>query len=123
MTASCELLPWDSTFFGLNIARVQLERLTSESWSEILDWCTRHRVDCLYYKMPLDAHSATHIAEEQEFTLVDVRIELAREIGAAHHLMPAGIRRARAEDVPELQAIAGASHTLTRFSLSVVAAS
>ena len=48
MSEPCEMLPWDSEFFGLRIARVRGEMLSDELARNVNAWCAEHRVRCLY---------------------------------------------------------------------------
>ena len=70
--ALCEELPWDSSFFGLSIARVVPSRLDQESCDAALDWCRSKRVDCLYFLCALDDSSTQEVVTNTGFELVSV---------------------------------------------------
>jgi dTDP-4-amino-4,6-dideoxy-D-galactose acyltransferase len=113
----CELLPWDSKFFGLTIARVNRDQLTGELCDEIDRWCAKQDVRCLYFLARADEGATVCFAEKFGYHLVDVRLTLERVMGPANK-SPAnqsGIRTATSNDVTRLKQIARASHTDTRF--------
>jgi len=45
----CSILEWDSAFFGMTIARVNPNRLDAQTVAEVMDWCTKNKVICLYF--------------------------------------------------------------------------
>lgn len=116
----CEFLEWDSSFFGLRIARVAGDSLAAERVGEIETWCERHRIDCLYFLARLDDPATVRLAELNRYRLVDVRVTLELDAGARIPLPPlAGdrirIRPASADDTGPLGEIACRSHRDTRF--------
>lgn len=111
MTAPCELLPWDTEFFGRRIARVTTPRLTPESAEAVERWCRENGVECLYYLAEGDA-ATVNAALERGFRQVDVRVTLEAATGGER---PAGVRPWRPDDLPALKAIARVSHVATRF--------
>src|SRR5260370_830569 len=44
----CHVLGWDSEFFGFRIARVRKPSLTAQSLREVMEWCGREKIRCLY---------------------------------------------------------------------------
>jgi len=118
----CELLEWDTNFFGFRIARVRGDALTPERVKEIHAWCERHRVHCLYFLSRSDDAATTRLAEDNGFRLVDIRVTLAyKACGEGNVALPARanngitVRRARPDDVPRLQAMARGLYRDTRF--------
>ena len=120
-TQPCELLTWDSEFFGFRIARAWASRLTPTILRAITEWCEENHVECLYFLADSDDRDTIHLAEQNEFRLVDIRVTMthdregeparrAQELPSAIH-----IRSAQAGDVLVLRKIAGGSHTLSRF--------
>src|SRR5258706_472525 len=45
----CQVLEWDSAFFGYRVARVRLARLDEASVASILAWCEAEAIDWLYF--------------------------------------------------------------------------
>ena len=45
----CQLLDWDSEFFGFRIARLRQSDLTPLILSDVFEWCDREEVRCLYF--------------------------------------------------------------------------
>ncbi len=125
MTAPpCELLAWDSKFFGIRIGRVLTETLDDASCQSALRWCREHTVKCLYFLAEQDQATIT-TAEQNGFHLVDIRVDLDRDLAnstsAAESLQGDGetsdqrIRTAAASDLPRLRELAAAGHRNTRF--------
>ncbi|MBE0689028.1 MAG: GNAT family N-acetyltransferase [Anaerolineae bacterium] len=113
----CEFLPWDSAFFGLHIARAHDHRLTADLAQEMLAWCSREEIDCVYFLADADDPTTVVLAEEYHFQLVDIRVTLTLDGKQAQpHPGPAPhVRIAAAEDIKALQAIARESHLDSRF--------
>src|SRR5207248_826370 len=66
----CEILSWDTDFFGVTVARSREPTLTPESWDRAADWCRLNRVRCLYCIVTPDFHT-TRILESAGANLVD----------------------------------------------------
>jgi dTDP-4-amino-4,6-dideoxy-D-galactose acyltransferase len=112
----CELLDWDSRFFGLRIARLSAGRLDEEDAEAALEWCEQHAVDCLYFLATGDDRATLRAVEARSFELVDVRIDLSRRLDAAtRNPLPEGVRLADASDRPALAAISREAFTASRF--------
>ena len=116
----CELLPWDSQFFGIQVARVIGNRLTPEGCDQIDAFCRREQVDCLYFLGRSDDAALTCLAAARGFDLVDVRVVLNRQLKNSPPLESSPYKRfltrpARPSDLPRLQAIAQVSHRESRF--------
>ena len=118
--APCELLEWDSGFFGFRIARLSGERLDPARTAAADLWCRQNGVRCLYFLSSADHPETVSCAEGSGFRLVDARLTLARRRGASPNghgtpLPGVRLRAARAEDLPALRVLAGRSHTDSRF--------
>ncbi len=115
----CELLPWDSNFFGFPVARVRGNVLTPDIADAIECWCEERRIQCLYFLARSDDSVTVTLAEAWEFHLVDVRMTLERTVSDAPRPGMAkpvsGIRETRIDDLSEMRRIARISHTDTRF--------
>jgi dTDP-4-amino-4,6-dideoxy-D-galactose acyltransferase len=109
----CQLLEWDTRFFGLPIARVAGDRLTRSDWARVLDWCTAKSIRCLYLLVSAEDTESSLVAGEEQFRAVDIRMTLDRRIcgeGACD-----AIRPAREDDIPALVDLARESHRDSRF--------
>jgi GNAT superfamily N-acetyltransferase len=115
--APCDLLPWDSAFFGCSIARVRADVLSPDACRHIDAWCAQQRVACLYFQARADDRITQRLAEQNGFSLVDVRLTFERNVMASEGKVDGGwdVRLARRDDVPTLEAIAASSHHDTRF--------
>jgi GNAT superfamily N-acetyltransferase len=114
----CRRLEWDSAFWGFGCAQVLGGNLHRSQQASIDAWCSRHGINFLQYLAPADDPTSVQAAEEGGFRLVDERITLACFTAAALlRPEPSGIelRDGRAEDVPDLEAIARVSHVDSRY--------
>ena len=113
LEAPAEYLEWDSQFFQRRIARVRGQLREDASATALLNWCEGERIDCLYYLADLDP-VASRIAERHGFSLTDVRVTHGRGLAGLPEY-PAGVRRARTEDVERLRQFAAGSFADSRF--------
>src|ERR1035437_3313446 len=117
----CELLPWDTEFFGIRIARVCGDTLRPEPAVQIDDWCRSNNVRGLYFLSRADDPATIETAEQHGFGLVDIRVtfeHLMKKLPAPNLVAPpAGIcvQPVQPDDLPALQAIAWTVHGDTRF--------
>ena len=117
----CEILEWDTAFFGFRVARVRGDVLTQERVRQIDAWCRQARVRCLYFLSRADDANTTRLAEDSDFRLVDVRVTFGyRAPGAMQGAKSqangaAVVRHARPEDIYPLKSIAKESYYDTRF--------
>jgi len=113
--ALCEELAWDSSFFGISIARAIPHSLDQGRCAAVLDWCRSHRVDCLYFLCALDDATTQQIVAEAGFQLVGVKVTLSRSVDDGVGEIQGRTRRGTPDDIPRLREIAAASHLDTRF--------
>lgn len=110
----CQVLDWDSTFFGFRIARLGQGLLTRRILSDALAWCSGEQIRCLYFLASADSPETTELAESNGFKLADVRVTLARE-SKADRKPTESVRSFKESDLPSLRAIAAVSHRDSRF--------
>jgi ribosomal protein S18 acetylase RimI-like enzyme len=120
MNPVCELLGWDTRFFGVRVARVVGYSLDEAAARRALDWCAAERVDCLYFLCDAGSEESVAAAERHGFGLKDVRLTYRRlepALADAVPELPPGIqmRPARPDEAPVLEAIAEGSYTDSRF--------
>lgn len=117
----CQFLPWDSDFFGYQIARVNSSCLDADILESIYTWSTRRSIDCLYFLANADDPQTIQLAQKHGFNLVEVRLNMGRKLTdwdpetrpkAATDLH---IRPIRLEDIPSLQKIASDSYVDSRY--------
>ncbi len=115
----CELLPWDTRFFGVSIACVRGNVLTTTTADSVECWCGAHKIQCLYFLARSDDSVTVKLAESRGFHLVDVRVTMDRSLDLSSIPSATSLssphRAARNDDIPELRRIARLSHTDTRF--------
>ena len=116
----CELLTWDTAFWGFPIARVRGQKLADSSQAAVDAWCVERGVRCLYVLTRADDAASVATAEACGYHLVDVRITLDRRLREGEHFGHSddggvAVRAARPSDVAPLEAIAREIHRDTRF--------
>lgn len=74
--APCEPLPWDTQFFGINIARVRGDTLTPGRARAIDRWCRQQGTKLLYFL----ARNEDAVAEDFGYREVDQRVTLERPL-------------------------------------------
>ncbi len=117
----CQILEWDSQFFGRTIGRVNEHRLDPQRMATILKWCKDYAVECLYFLADSDHPDTIRLAGIYGFRLVDIRVALQCRVAdcqtqsISSPLDSMRVRPADPSDIPALQAIARKSHTDSRF--------
>jgi dTDP-4-amino-4,6-dideoxy-D-galactose acyltransferase len=110
----CHVLAWDSEFFGFRIARVRDAHLTARNLRDVLEWCVREGIRCLYLLAPSDCSETTDLVGANGFRMADLRFTLARglegDAGSTN-----SVRAFNQSDLPFLQEIAAVSHRDSRF--------
>jgi len=116
-TSSCEVLTWDSEFFGFPIARLVGRRLTPDRIRDEFSWSRCKGIRCLYFLADVDDPPTTALAEANGFQLVDIRMTLERNLaGDVSSLgVPGTVRLAQPGDVAALRALASTIHRVTRY--------
>lgn len=120
-TAPCQVLEWDTAFFGFRIAQVAGDVLSQHQVARIEAWCEQNNVACLYFLACSNDTTTIMLAEDNHFRFVDIRMTFAQELQTArgfalNALNPAvRIRRAQVNDIRLLQEIARKGHHDTRF--------
>jgi dTDP-4-amino-4,6-dideoxy-D-galactose acyltransferase len=112
----CQLLDWDSDFFGRRIARVIPGRLTAQTAEQAIAWSRAQGVECLYLLAESDDAETVRLAENRGFRLVDIRVTLECPMtGMPDTPASAAVRPSELYDVPALRAIARTSYRDSRF--------
>lgn len=116
MSTPCELLPWDSAFFGFTVARVLGDQLDETLLREIDSWSLAHNVALLYLDARIDDPITIRLARAGAFDLVDVRVVMdAPNPPQQEGSHPVDTRPATAEDLPGMTRIARGRFTDSRF--------
>jgi dTDP-4-amino-4,6-dideoxy-D-galactose acyltransferase len=113
----CSLLDWDSTFFGVTIARVNANRLQVQTAAQIMEWCRDKGVRCLYFLADSNHVETVRLAETNGFYLTDVRVTFELSTRGVEKQTGAdpNVRAPLPEDLPAMRAIANSSYHNTRF--------
>lgn len=120
MTPLCQVLPWDSEFFGFRVARINRDRLTTSELNEVLSWCHQEQIRCLYFLCGADQIETVNQIESVQFHFVDARMDfdwLPAERPTQPRLCDGDlqIRLATPDDLPELLAIVDQRFDDSRF--------
>ncbi|HOF66392.1 MAG TPA: GNAT family N-acetyltransferase [Candidatus Fermentibacter daniensis] len=119
MSALCSMLPWDSEFFSMRIARYNRSGMDSIQRRRVRDWCAGNRIDCLYFLADPSDRRTVMNTETLGMRFVGARADLVLECPA----MTAGARRSVEHSSPEdrevLLDMASTGHTNTRFWLDI----
>ena len=110
----CEYLEWDSSFFGIRIARLSGHRLTREGAEEAARWCFENRIDCAYFLADADDPETAFVAQRSGFDYLDTRLTLECPVPGSVP-PPPSVRPFQASDAEPLRAIARVSHRDSRF--------
>ena len=114
MTGPAEVLPWDTDFFGVRVARARIGgAFTAEEGTALIDWCGANRIGWLYALVPPDPASIRE-AERCEMALTDVRVELAC-VPDAIPVAPGSVRPLRGDDLAAMRELARTGHRDSRF--------
>lgn len=112
----CIELPWDSKVFGFKIASLRGNRLSPAIVAEVMTWCGRQGIRCLYFCADGTCSRTISLAHQAGFKFVDVRLALEYSVPPIRETFRRGVvRRATPEDLPVLKEIAGQAHSDTRF--------
>ena len=72
----CVFLQWDTDFFGFKVARVNGHNLDVEKIKDIYRWCEDYEIECLYFLAGSDDPKTIRCAEDHNFRLVEVRVNM-----------------------------------------------
>jgi len=117
-TSLCELLEWDTRFWGLPVAKVTGNTVTNDTIKLIDDWSQLHGVRCLYFLARSDEPITPMVAENNGFRFVDARVTLAwssTQVAQPARHPSITLRSFQPDDLDSLEAIARVSHSETRF--------
>ncbi len=108
-------LEWDTQFFGVRIATIELEDCTAEEWRAALEFCRAESIRCLY--VLADEAADDQLARDAGAKRTDLRLTFERRPPAQpEDRAPSGrIRLALEADIPALRALAARSHGDSRF--------
>lgn len=111
------LLPWDSAFFGIQIARLSGTILHESQLPEIGIWCRAKDVRCLYFLADSSSRETLQTVHKGGFKYADTRMDLERSLAnfASQQSQDSRISDAKESDLDVLQEMARRLHKNTRF--------
>lgn len=119
LSSACEVLPWDTEFFGFGIAHVKGSDLPGITRESLAEWCRENRIRCLYLCAPAEDAALLEAAQAAGFNFVDIRMTLERPVVGEVEEQELGacqIRGPRPEDLDLLKQLAAVSHSDSRFN-------
>lgn len=112
----CELLPWDTAFFGATIARVRRKPSSDYDLAEIDTWCAAHGVDCLQLLADASHAGIGHLANRAGFEFIDIRLDFEVSLDRGHeYIERCDALPACEPDLPAVISIASQVHIDSRF--------
>jgi len=119
-TSVCQLLEWDSEFFGYRIARYRGSRCRAEDVAAILTECRAGGIDCVYVLADVADGESVNALQQNRAYMADARVTFGGDLGTGIDVeaLSGGahaVRPAMDSDIPALASIAGVSHRDTRF--------
>ncbi|MBF0362578.1 MAG: GNAT family N-acetyltransferase [Oligoflexia bacterium] len=70
----CQLLEWDSNFFGINVAYISCIRLTANIEKQIKRFVAKYRIDLLEYLCNCHDRESVETSEKNGYSFVDIRL-------------------------------------------------
>jgi len=113
----CEILDWDSSFFGQTIARYRRPSCTGPDLDALAAECADRAIACVYLQVhPADRDSVVSLTRKGAI-FADIRLTYDGPAAPLDHAPPPGtiIRYATDADIPQLRTLAAVSHRVTRF--------
>lgn len=112
----CDLLDWDSRFFGHGVARVRGDTLTPDRAADIDAWSRRTGASLLYFLARADDPPTIRAAEAAGYRLTDVRMTFERQATTEdREPLTRAVRPYEEDDLRALRALARVSYRDSRF--------
>src|SRR4051812_16242923 len=108
----CELMNWDSEFFGFPVAKVLDDAFDPHGAAKIDAWCREHDVRWLNFVARPDDAQTVLLAGRRGYPRANIRTTYGRALSEATPAAPGIelVRRFDPRDVPTLMRIAAESH-------------
>lgn len=113
-----DMMNWDTSHFGLRIARATCRQVDMETCSALLRACREKGVDCLYFLADAAEQDTIFVLQSHGFDFVDIRLTLSAQFEtppAQSSLKRVSFRLGDQRDLDHLLPIAGASFVQSRF--------
>jgi dTDP-4-amino-4,6-dideoxy-D-galactose acyltransferase len=107
---------WDSGFFGINIASMNVVRINGRIAAFSDRWCKKNNIACLFYLCDCNHAMSVRCAEASGYGFKDIRMVF--EMRMDHHIshgMPSGVSECAAEDLAPIREIAEISYIQSRY--------
>jgi len=113
-----KFLPWDSSHFGIRIARATARQLDGPACQELEAECVDQDIECLYFLADAADQDTVSVLQAAQFDFVDIRLTLAASVGDVPNAAPGAellMRLGQENDLEALLPVAGGSFTMSRF--------
>ena len=113
-----DFMPWDSSHFGLRIARAACRQVDKDTCSDLLRQCRDEGIHCLYFLADAADQDTIFVLQSHGFDFVDIRLTLAAQFETPPVVTPSDSLRFRLgsqRDLDQLLPVAGASFGQSRF--------
>jgi dTDP-4-amino-4,6-dideoxy-D-galactose acyltransferase len=114
----CELLPWDTEFFGFKVAQVARD-VDADGITAADQWCRTEQVRVAYLQLPVERAEELRHAETLGFRFADLRLAFATDGPTPAEPVETGtalkVREHEASDTTTLEHIASTAHHDSRF--------
>jgi dTDP-4-amino-4,6-dideoxy-D-galactose acyltransferase len=118
-TTVCEILDWDSAFFGCRIARYRRPRCLPEEGVALLADCEARDIKCVYLLVDASDIESINNLQQMRALFTDTRITFGAAPGGTLETASGGgttrVRAATGDDVAALTRMASVRHRATRF--------
>ena len=111
----CEVLDWDSAFFGRRIVRFRKPRCLRDDAAALRAECAARGVDCAYILADVADTESIAALQATRAYLADVRVTFGKQVERTAMADAPFVRPASEADIPALMRIASVSHHDTRF--------
>jgi dTDP-4-amino-4,6-dideoxy-D-galactose acyltransferase len=119
-TTTCQILDWDSTFFGRRIARYRLPRCLRDDVGALVVECEARDIECVYVLVHASDTDSIINLQQMRAHFTDIRVTFGAPVpqpveSSSMEGSPVRVRPAAGSDIAALTRIASVSHRDTRF--------
>jgi len=120
ITNLVKTLPWDSKFFGFDIAFLSCMHLTDNIWKKVKQKAKENNVRLIEYLCNCHDSRSVRVAENANFHFTDIRLTLHLQVSKVERPMLSlneefVSRKATERDIPVLRSVAAEAYTDSRY--------
>ena len=108
---------WDSEFFGVKIANVNVSRMNERIAAFVEEWCGKNGIACLFYLCDCNHAESVRVAEGHGYGFKDIRMHFEMNMEGFSPRGAEGnpVRECAREDLVEIKKIAWKSYAKSRY--------